>query len=372
MATTTKSAPSITPASTADVTQVLELVRERGLQVVDFKFTDLPGTWQHFSIPAGALDNECFTEGLGFDGSSIRGFQAINESDMLLVPDPRTAFVDPVLTVPTLSVVCNVFDPITREAYSRDPRFVATKAEQHLKASGIATTSYWGPEAEFFIFNSVRFDQNAHEGYYHIDAEEGIWNSGRNSTPNLGHRPRHKEGYFPVPPVDRLQDLRSKIMLAMTQAGIPVEVHHHEVGTAGLRNTRADRRPDDDVQVHREERLPSERVHGDVHAEATVWRQRVGNARAPVAVEGRHERVLRRGGVRADLRDGAVVHRRIARARAGAARVLRADNEQLSETGTGFRGADQSHLLTAQPLGHLPHSGLLDESEVEAARVPRA
>ena len=233
MATTTKSAPSITPASTADVTQVLELVRERGVRVVDFKFTDLPGTWQHFSIPAGALDNECFTEGLGFDGSSIRGFQAINESDMLLVPDPRTAFVDPVLTVPTLSVVCNVFDPITREAYSRDPRFVATKAEQHLKASGIATTSYWGPEAEFFIFNSVRFDQNAHEGYYHIDAEEGIWNSGRNSTPNLGHRPRHKEGYFPVPPVDRLQDLRSKIMLAMTQAGIPVEVHHHEVGTAG-------------------------------------------------------------------------------------------------------------------------------------------
>jgi glutamine synthetase len=233
MATTTKPAPSITPASTADVTQVLELVRERGIQVVDLKFTDLPGTWQHFSIPAGGLDNECFTEGLGFDGSSIRGFQAINESDMLLVPDPQTAFVDPVLTVPTLSIVCNVFDPITREAYSRDPRFVATKAEQHLKASGIATTSYWGPEAEFFIFNSVRFDQNAHEGYYHIDAEEGIWNSGRNSAPNLGHRPRHKEGYFPVPPVDRLQDLRSKIMLAMTQAGIPVEVHHHEVGTAG-------------------------------------------------------------------------------------------------------------------------------------------
>jgi glutamine synthetase len=152
---------------------------------------------------------------------------------MLLVPDPGTAFVDPVLTVPTLSIICNVFDPVTRAAYSRDPRFVAAKAEKYLKASGIATTSYWGPEAEFFIFNSVRFDQNAHEGYYHVDAEEGIWNSGRNETPNLAHRPRHKEGYFPVPPVDRLQDLRSTIMLAMMQAGIPVEVHHHEVGTAG-------------------------------------------------------------------------------------------------------------------------------------------
>jgi glutamine synthetase len=233
MATTTEPAASLASASAADITHVLEHIEERGIQVVDVKFTDLPGTWQHFSVPASAFDRECFTEGLGFDGSSIRGFQTINESDMLLVPDPGTAFVDPVLTVPTMSIVCNVFDPVTREAYTRDPRFVAAKAEKYLKASGIATTSYWGPEAEFFIFNSVRFDQNAHEGYYHVDAEEGIWNSGRNETPNLGHRPRHKEGYFPVPPVDRLQDLRSKIMLAMTQAGVPVEVHHHEVGTAG-------------------------------------------------------------------------------------------------------------------------------------------
>ncbi|HEY3112631.1 MAG TPA: type I glutamate--ammonia ligase [Gemmatimonadaceae bacterium] len=215
------------------VKSVLSLIKEKGVKAVDVKFTDLPGTWQHFSLPASTFDADVFKEGLGFDGSSIRGFQAINESDMLLIPDPATAFVDPVLEVPTLSVICDIYDPITREPYSRDPRFIAFKAEEYLKMSGIATTSYWGPEAEFFIFNSVRFDQNAHEGYYHIDSDEGIWNSGSNHTANLGHRPRHKEGYFPVPPTDRLQDVRSKIMLALIEAGVPVEVQHHEVGTAG-------------------------------------------------------------------------------------------------------------------------------------------
>ena len=215
------------------VKSVLSLIKEKGVQVVDVKFTDLPGQWQHFSLPASTFDEDVFREGLGFDGSSIRGFQAINESDMLLMPDPATAFVDPVLEVRTLSVICDVYDPVTREPYSRDPRFIAFKAEEYLRTSGIATTSYWGPEAEFFIFNSVRYDQNAHEGYYHIDSEEGIWNSGSNGTANLGHRPRHKEGYFPVPPIDRLQDVRSKIMLALIEAGVPVEVQHHEVGTAG-------------------------------------------------------------------------------------------------------------------------------------------
>jgi glutamine synthetase len=212
---------------------VIRRAKEAGVQMVDVKFCDLPGTWQHFSLPLKELDESVFTEGVGFDGSSIRGFQAINESDMLLFPDPTTAFVDPCLQVPTLSLTCDVVDPVTGEAYSRDPRYVARKAEQFLVKSGVATTAYYGPEAEFYIFNSARFDQNAHEGYYHIDSEEGIWNSGANGTPNLGHRPRHKEGYFPVPPVDRLQDLRSKIVLAMMAAGIEVEVHHHEVGTAG-------------------------------------------------------------------------------------------------------------------------------------------
>jgi len=223
-------AKASTGTSPADV---IRRAKEAGVQVVDVRFTDLPGTWQHFSIPLKELEEGTFTDGLGFDGSSIRGFQAINESDMLLLPDPGSAFVDPCLEVPTLSLTCDIVDPITREAYSRDPRYVARKAEAFLKKSGVATTAYFGPEAEFYIFNSVRFDQNAHEGYYHIDSEEGIWNSGANGTPNLGHRPRHKEGYFPVPPTDRLQDLRSKIMLGMIAAGIEVEVHHHEVGTAG-------------------------------------------------------------------------------------------------------------------------------------------
>jgi glutamine synthetase len=224
----TSKAPATSPAD------VIRRARDAGVQVVDVRFTDLPGTWQHFSIPVGELTEDVFEDGLGFDGSSIRGFQAINESDMLLMPDPASAFVDPCLKVPTLVLVCDVKDPVTGERYTRDPRFIAQKAEQFLVKSGVATTSYWGPEAEFYIFNSVRFDQNAHEGYYHIDSEEGIWNSGQNGgAPNLGHRPRHKEGYFPVPPVDRLQDLRSRIMLALIASGIDVEVQHHEVGTAG-------------------------------------------------------------------------------------------------------------------------------------------
>lgn len=214
--------------------EVIRRAREAGVQVVDVRFTDLPGQWQHFSLPVRELTEEVFVEGLGFDGSSIRGFQAIHESDMVLLPDPATAFVDPCLKVPTLVLICDVIDPVTGRNYTRDPRYVAKKAERYLVESGIATTSYWGPEAEFYIFNSVRFDQNAREGYYHLDAEEGVWNSGRDGgQPNLGHRPRHKEGYFPVPPVDKLQDLRSRIVLAMEAAGIEVEVHHHEVGTAG-------------------------------------------------------------------------------------------------------------------------------------------
>jgi glutamine synthetase len=213
--------------------EVLEKARQAGIKVVDLRFVDLPGTWQHFSVPLSGFDEDVFTDGIGFDGSSIRGFQAINESDMLLIPDPDSATVDPVLQVPTMYLVCNVVDPLTRASYTRDPRHIAQKAESYLAASGIADVSYWGPEAEFYIFNSIRFDQNAHSGYYFIDSEEGIWNSGADSGPNLGFRPRFKEGYFPVPPTDKLQDLRSEIMLKLIEAGVDVEVHHHEVGTAG-------------------------------------------------------------------------------------------------------------------------------------------
>jgi glutamine synthetase len=213
--------------------EVISRAKEQGVKIVDFRFTDLPGTWQHFSVPLSELTEDLFAEGIGFDGSSIRGFQKIHESDMLLFPDPDTAIVDPCLEVPTMSIVCDIKDPIRRHPYSRDPRYVARKAEAFLRESGVADTSYWGPEAEFYIFNSVRYDQNAHEGYYHVDSIEGIWNSGQNGLPNLGFLPRHKEGYFPVPPVDKLQDLRSRITLALIDAGIDVEVHHHEVGTAG-------------------------------------------------------------------------------------------------------------------------------------------
>ncbi|HKF78830.1 MAG TPA: type I glutamate--ammonia ligase [Candidatus Dormibacteraeota bacterium] len=213
--------------------EVLEKARAAGVKVVDLRFVDLPGTWQHFSLPLSGFEEDMFAEGIGFDGSSIRGFQAINESDMLLMPDPDSATLDPVLQVPTMYLVCNVVDPVSRASYTRDPRHIAQKAEAYLARTGIADVSYWGPEAEFYIFNSLRFDQNAFSGYYFIDSDEGIWNSGANTTPNLGNRPRFKEGYFPVPPTDKLQDLRSEIMLKLIEAGVDVEVHHHEVGTAG-------------------------------------------------------------------------------------------------------------------------------------------
>jgi len=214
--------------------EVIEFARKNGLKIVDFKFVDLPGTWQHFSAVIDQLDESLFAEGIGFDGSSIRGFQAIHESDMLLIPDPTSAIVDPVCTVPTLSLTCDVIDPLTREPYSRDPRYIAQKAEAYLKSTGIADASYWGPEAEFFIFDHVSFDQNQYSGFYAIDSEEGIWNTGSNGgKANLGHRPRWKEGYFPVAPADTLQDIRSEIVLKLMEVGIPVEVHHHEVATAG-------------------------------------------------------------------------------------------------------------------------------------------
>lgn len=214
---------------------VIEFAKAQKLAIVDFKFVDLPGMWQHFSIPTQELSVELFSEGIGFDGSSIRGFQAIHESDMLLIPDARTAVIDPATAIPTLSLVCSVVDPISREPYSRDPRFIARKAEEYLLRSGVATTSYFGPEAEFFIFDNVRFDQNQHYGYYYVDSDEGMWNSGRenNGTPNLGYRTRNKEGYFPVAPSDTLQDMRSEIILRLIASGVPVEVHHHEVATAG-------------------------------------------------------------------------------------------------------------------------------------------
>jgi glutamine synthetase len=214
--------------------EVLDFAKKNKVEIVDLKFVDLPGLWQHFSISMSEFNEDLFEEGIGFDGSSIRGFQTIDESDMLLVPDPSTAFLDPFTDIPTLSLICNVRDPVTREAYTRDPRYVAQKAEKYLKSTGIADTSYWGPEIEFYILDSVRFDQSYNYGFYYIDSEEGFWNSGTDGAkPNLGYKPRYKEGYFPVPPMDHLQNIRSEMMRTLEKCGIAVEVHHHEVGTAG-------------------------------------------------------------------------------------------------------------------------------------------
>jgi glutamine synthetase len=213
--------------------EVLALCRERDVKAVDLRFMDFPGLWQHFTIPVNKLELDVFENGLGFDGSSIRGWQAINESDMLVVPQPETAFIDPFTVIPTLVMICNIQDPITREDYSRDPRNVARKAVNFLKSTGIGDVCFIGPEAEFFIFDDVRFDQNQHEGYFHIDSIEGEWNRGRDERPNLGYKLRYKEGYFPVPPADQMMDIRNEMMQTMVDAGMDVEAQHHEVATAG-------------------------------------------------------------------------------------------------------------------------------------------
>ena len=216
---------------TAD--DVLKSIKDNGARMVDLRFTDLPGTWQHFSVPPGAVDADALSDGIGFDGSSIRGFQEIQESDMLVVPDPTTAFLDPFAAETTLAVICNIRDPVTGQSYSRDPRFIAQKAEIHLTATGVADTSYFGPEAEFFVFDDVRYGQGINYSFHEIGSKEGIWNAGKDENPNLAHKPRQKEGYFPVPPTDSMQDLRTEMVLTLESLGVKVEAHHHEVATAG-------------------------------------------------------------------------------------------------------------------------------------------
>ena len=212
---------------------VIALMEKEGVEIVDLRFMDFPGLWQHFSVPPREISEDTFEAGLGFDGSSIRGWQAINESDMLVKPVSSTAFIDPFFAAKTLVMICNICDPITGEDYSRDPRNIARKAENYLKSLGVADVAYFGPEAEFFIFDDIRFDQNQHEGYYHIDSVEGRWNTGRKEDPNLGYKPRYKEGYFPVPPTDSLQDIRSEMVLTLEKIGVLIEAQHHEVATGG-------------------------------------------------------------------------------------------------------------------------------------------
>ncbi len=213
--------------------QVLEMGKKEGAKLLDLRFLDFPGVWQHFTFPISELDESRFEDGFGFDGSSIRGWQPIHTSDMLVVPDPTTAKMDPFYKEPTLVLIGNIVDPVTHESYSRDPRYIAQKAEAYLKSSGIGDTAYFGPEPEFFIFDDVRFESGRNRAFYEVDSEEGIWNSGRDECPNLGYKPRHTEGYFPVPPMDKFQDLRTEMLLTLESLGIEVECQHHEAATGG-------------------------------------------------------------------------------------------------------------------------------------------
>src|SRR5213594_4136525 len=224
---------------------VLKFAKDNKVEAVDLKFLDLLGLWQHFTIPTSELTEELFEEGNGFDGSSIRGWQPIHASDMLVVPDPTTAVMDPFTALPTLSLICNIVDPLTKEDYSRDPRNIARKAEAYLRSTGIGDVAYFGPEPEFFVFDEVRYEQNQHTGFYLIDSAEGQWNTGRESdtlndrsgqvvaSKNLGYKPRYKEGYFPVQPTDTQQDIRGEMVRELEKLGYRVEKHHHEVATAG-------------------------------------------------------------------------------------------------------------------------------------------
>ncbi|MBI4572666.1 MAG: type I glutamate--ammonia ligase, partial [candidate division NC10 bacterium] len=213
--------------------EVVKFAKEQGSRMVDLKFMDFPGMWQHFTVPIAQLEEASFEEGFGFDGSSIRGWQAIHASDMLVIPDATTAVMDPFTEIPTLSLICNIVDPITKEKYSRDPRNISQKAEDYLKSTGIADKAYFGPEAEFFIFDDIRYDFRENCGYYYINSVEGQWNTGAEEKPNLGYKARYKEGYFPVPPTDSMMDIRTEMVLTMEKVGIAVEAQHHEVATAG-------------------------------------------------------------------------------------------------------------------------------------------
>jgi len=213
--------------------EVLALCKQEDVKAIDLRFMDFPGLWQHTTIPVSVLSEDTFEDGLGFDGSSIRGWQRINESDMLIVPQADTAFVDPFAELATLVMICNIQDPLTREDYSRDPRNVARKAVQYLRSTGVADTAYFGPEAEFFIFDDVRYDQRPEQAFFHIDSIEAEWNRGREEYPNLGYKIRYKEGYFPCPPHDQMMDIRNEMMQALIDCGLDVECQHHEVGTAG-------------------------------------------------------------------------------------------------------------------------------------------
>ena len=316
--------------------EVLQFARDNEARMLDVRFADLPGLWQHVTFPIAQLKETTFEDGFGFDGSSIRGWQAISESDMLIVPDPNTAMMDPFTDVPTLVMIADIVDPVTKQHYERDPRWIARKAEQYLQYTDIGDTAFFGPEAEFFIFDNISFDQSHNYGFYYIDAEEGRWNSSRKRD-NLGYRPRYKEGYFPVPPTDHHQNIRTEMVTTMQDCGLEIECHHHEVATGGQGeidqkyDSLVKRGPDsfDDFTSNVcAQRCISSRAHCHFHAEAAMERQRQRHARAPEPLE-RRGAAFRRRSVRRVERHGALLHRRPAQARPGVGCLRRADDEQL-------------------------------------------
>ena len=373
--TTLERIPSGVAAPTTTVSEVLSLAREAGVLIVDLRFVDLPGQAQHFSIPVKDLGEDLFIDGIGFDGSSIRGFQHIHESDMLLMPDPTTAYVDPTLDIPTLILSCDVVEPGSREPYSRDPRYVARKAERYLAESGIATTSFWGPEVEFYIFDSPLRDCRPQ-----VDVRDRLRRGHLELEPQWDAEPRPPpaaEGrLFPRPADGHPQDLRSRMVLALQASGIDVEVQHHEVGGPGQAeiDIRYGTLVETADKVLRYKYIVKQVAHAAGKVATFLPKPLYGDngsgMHTPEPVEGRDEPLLRREGLRSAVRHRPLVYRRPAAARQGDPRLRRADHQLLSPPGARLRGADQSRLLAAEPLGMHPHPDVLHDAGRASPRVP--
>jgi glutamine synthetase len=260
--------------------EVLQMIKEQNIQIVDLKFIDMPGIWQHCSFHVSLIDEDVFTDGIAFDGSSVRGWKAINNSDMTMVPDPTTAWIDPFMEEPTLSMICSIKEPRTGQPYERCPRVIADKAIAYLASTGIGDTAYFGPEPEFFIFDSVAYQSSMNTGYYKVDSSEGLWNMGREEAGgNLGYKIRNKQGYFPVAPLDTYQDIRTEMLLTMAKCGVPIEKHHHEVATGGQAELGikfdtliASGRLSNDLQVRLQKRRQKVWQNRYLHAQTSVWR----------------------------------------------------------------------------------------------------
>ena len=357
---------------------VIEFIREQEIRMVDLRFMDMLGSWQHFTVPAHELHEDAFEEGFGFDGSSVRGWKTINASDMLVLPDARTAKVDPFMEIPTLVLLGNAADTITRADYERCPRSLAARAEEYLRSTGIADTCYVGPEAEFFIFDDVRYESEKHRASFAIDSDLGHWNTAREEFPNLGYKIRHKGGYVPVPPSDAHHDLRTEMVMVLEDLGIVVERQHMEVATGG--QAEIDIRYDS--LLSQADKLTwfkyvIKNVARRAGKTATFMPKPLfgdngnGMHTPPVAVEGRAAAVRWRA-VRRSVGARAALRGRDPQARASALRLHQPEHQQLQAAGPGLRGAGQPRLQLPQPLGVDPHPHVQQLAQGDPHRVPDA